>query len=650
MRRTVFFVSLLVVLGVTTTVAVAWCYAGMSQPVLAKNRLSWWTKWGWSQGNGWIVREWQGPGKRARLIKVMKEKPFSNGEPFKPPYWSAANEQATSNSGTIFEDERGWPFLSLRCAWMHEEPFSLPNEPIHGGLAIGAFEPEWLVKRQQTMMSVHPDFDYVYIDEHRALPLIPNWIGFIGSSIFYILVWAAIISAFGGITLVRRWLRRRKGKCLRCGYFLKMLTSKTCPECGLEIGAELPFISNLRLGATALLTVLMFAATVTLGVTLIRRYPAPTPLHIAAATNDAEAINRLVENGANVDTRLPNHPGVRRFQESDTTPLMWACARGNLEAAKVLLNAGATVDTSDQWGTSAVTLAAQNGHDAVLKLLLDRGAVVSKQVQIGYETLQAAASHGTRETLRLLIDAGADIDRVEGMGWPTTALGAAASTGNLENIKFLLNAGASVNPVGGNPPLMMAIRGKHEEAALLLLEHGASIDSSVGPLLWEAAEHNLTELARALIQKGADPNVEHGVAKGWTPLRRSVIRSNLELAKMLVAAGANPQTTDQNGESILFHINWDEAGSELLEYLLSIGIDINRQSDAGHTVLMKQVSFRRVEAVKRILAAGADISLKDKNGNTALDYAERQLTYSAGGVGFQSGPVDPKIVELLQKH
>lgn len=44
------------------------------------------------------------------------------------------------------------------------------------------------------------------------------------------------------------------------------------------------------------------------------------------------------------------------------------------------------------------------------------------------------------------------------------------------------------------------------------------------------------------------------MAKGWSPLRRAVIQSNVELARILVAAGANPQITDDNGESMLFRL------------------------------------------------------------------------------------------------
>jgi hypothetical protein len=60
------------------------------------------------------------------------------------------------------------------------------------------------------------------------------WLGFIGD----VLIWAVILYVVCSIpSQVRRYLRKRGGRCLRCGYQLRGLTESRCPECGREFDA-----------------------------------------------------------------------------------------------------------------------------------------------------------------------------------------------------------------------------------------------------------------------------------------------------------------------------------------------------------------------------------------------------------------------------
>eukprot|EP00913_Durusdinium_trenchii_P009906 g9298.t1 len=53
---------------------------------------------------------------------------------------------------------------------------------------------------------------------------------------------------------------------------------------------------------------------------------------------------------------------------------MWAASGGRVEAARLLLDAGAEKDLKDSGGGTALTAAAMNGHVEVALLLLDAGA------------------------------------------------------------------------------------------------------------------------------------------------------------------------------------------------------------------------------------------------------------------------------------
>ena len=51
------------------------------------------------------------------------------------------------------------------------------------------------------------------------------------------------------------------------------------------------------------------------------------------------------------------------------TALLWACTNGHEQCARALLEAGARKDATTHKGSTALSLARQNGHDALCRLL-----------------------------------------------------------------------------------------------------------------------------------------------------------------------------------------------------------------------------------------------------------------------------------------
>lgn len=84
-----------------------------------------------------------------------------------------------------------------------------------------------------------------------------------------------------------------------------------------------------------------------------------TLLHWAAINNRKEIMFFLIEKGAEVDAV---------GGELNATPLHWSTRQGHLDAAVILMNAGADPTLRDAEGCSCIHLAAQFGHTALVNI------------------------------------------------------------------------------------------------------------------------------------------------------------------------------------------------------------------------------------------------------------------------------------------
>jgi ankyrin repeat protein len=91
-----------------------------------------------------------------------------------------------------------------------------------------------------------------------------------------------------------------------------------------------------------------------------------TALHFAAFFRQPEATQLLVERGADLEAVSPTF--------GDVTPLHSACASGERESARILLEAGVDPNVRQQGGFTPLHAAAQNGDEELARLLLARGA------------------------------------------------------------------------------------------------------------------------------------------------------------------------------------------------------------------------------------------------------------------------------------
>lgn len=157
-----------------------------------------------------------------------------------------------------------------------------------------------------------------------------------------------------------------------------------------------------------------------------------------------------------------------------------AARAGNETTAKLLLDAGANVNSVGGTYGTALQAAVKQGHDGILKLLLERGANVNL---VGGEfgtALQAAAAEANLQFVVLLLEKGADVN-LEG-GKYGTALQAACTTSNGQIMGELLTRGAKVNTSCGQygNPLQAAVHRGNMGNIKVVIEHGAEVDLAGG--------------------------------------------------------------------------------------------------------------------------------------------------------------------------
>ena len=192
-----------------------------------------------------------------------------------------------------------------------------------------------------------------------------------------------------------------------------------------------------------------------------------TPLIMAAWRGHTTALRRLLAAGANPNIRDP---------EDDTTALHAAVSDDNEEAVAALLAAGADPNLQDDEGTTPLALAVTRTDDSatsIVKRLVAAGADPHIADRHGLTPLhQTADIEDHEEILSVLL---ATVNAASDRG--VTPLMIAAGAGIEVNVALLLAAGAKIEArdADGLSVLMYAVRNKHEDVAIQLIEAGVPV-------------------------------------------------------------------------------------------------------------------------------------------------------------------------------
>ena len=254
-----------------------------------------------------------------------------------------------------------------------------------------------------------------------------------------------------------------------------------------------------------------------------------TPLDIAVAAGNTSAVLHLIAEGAMATERtlsLAATPSVREAVQSSLAVrqrelrLCELVAAGKAGEVKKLLALGVSANAlTNDHQMSILMQAAGAGQTEIVRILLANGAdpnYVNPQTK---SVLHIAATTGTAEVVTALLAAGAD-PMARGSN-AATPLHDAVWVRNIATVKALLPAyrHMNYNPDGGRNglPLIMAVQGGDMEIVKLFIEAGTDMKHAmfrtVSPLV-VAVQYKREQIARALLAAGADPDVKD--AKGFT--------------------------------------------------------------------------------------------------------------------------------------
>jgi ankyrin repeat protein len=345
-----------------------------------------------------------------------------------------------------------------------------------------------------------------------------------------------------------------------------------------------------------------------------------TALMWAVRKNNGELVKLLLARGASLEarTRAGNKPAVRPPgagggshgvgivrsgvppqgeqlpAAGGMTPLHFAARDGLLDAAQLLVAAGASLNTPDPNGMTPLMMAITNGKIPVAQLLVDKGADVTAADWYGRTPLWAAVEVRNLDTRTTATDNGVDREAA------------------LRLIASLLDKGVDVNArVREFPP---------QRRYMLPL----------GSLEWV----DFT---------------------GQTPLIRAAQSADVTLMKLLVSKGADPQITTFNGTTVLMAaagVNWvvgqtfSESPARWLEatrLALELGNDVNAVNAMGLAAVHGAANRGSDDIIELLARHGARLDVKDKEGRTPYTWAEGVF------LATNSPVAKPSTMALLKK-
>jgi len=294
------------------------------------------------------------------------------------------------------------------------------------------------------------------------------------------------------------------------------------------------------------------------------------------------------------------HPS--KSTEADSQVLVRACATGDVETVRKILNVGGRnlnineKIENDSLGRSALHVASSQGQIEIVHELLQCGNIdINLKDYDGWTALHSASSNGQAEVVAMLLEKYQyiDVNAKDRLDW--TALHVSASNGHANVVSILLNSEDII------------INAKDELGGTALHE--------------AAAQGNTTIVIQILSTKRANINARN--RDGRTALHEAISYGHIDIIRLLLEQpNIDVNIKNNNGRAALHDASFFGIIDIFETLVRQPGIDANVQDNDGRSLLHDACLKGRIKVANRLLEhADVNIIAIDDTGRTCLHFA-----------------------------
>ena len=385
-------------------------------------------------------------------------------------------------------------------------------------------------------------------------------------------------------------------------------------------------------------------------------------LWIAAFTNNRDMIEILAKGGANMNIK----------DSQGKTVLMWAVENDKKEVANVLIKYGANInlmdnrkrtalisaviadkprmvhmlvmngaqiDLKDNDGNSAILIATSRGNTELVKLFLEHKSFINASDSLGNTPILISLYKNFDDITELLLNKGADLNKPNTAG--ETPLIVASKKGHIRFVKTLTEKGVNIDTTdkNGDSAIILAKRENKHDVVFWLLSKNAMVEkrSEQDELMAYATLNSYHDIAENLIQRQISPN--RRFHDGLFPLWYATRNGDAKMISMLLAAGADLEAKNKEGETVLLYA-CAKREEHVILILLESGADFKITDNQKSTPLMIVASRGFEKAVRLLISKKADLNAKDDKGRTAIIRAQYTGNYNIVDMLRRAGAYD----------
>lgn len=320
----------------------------------------------------------------------------------------------------------------------------------------------------------------------------------------------------------------------------------------------------------------------------------------------------------------------------------------SLKTIKADMAKGHDISELNQSSFDAVTWAIFNDTDLkiIQFLIAQDGNDVNKLTHDARTYLFWAAMKNNIPLMSYLIAEGAKTDLVDDHGNTVQTFAAGAGQKDPELYRFMQKNNlplSSTNRNGANILLLLMPHLEKVSEIDFLVDAGLKLESTDdygnNAFMYAAKKGNIS-LLKELIQKGINPKVVNKKDENALFMASYGARgySNpLEVYQFLDKLGLKANLSNSDNATALHQISRSTKDSQIFDFFIDKGVDINQQTSKGQTALLNAAAYNDLSAVEYLLKKGAKTSLTNAKNQTALMLATTRNTPDVINILLENG-------------